>query len=93
MEAAGDHGFEQRIFVGVVVVESGAIDSGGFGDVLHGDLVKALALHEGTQGALKELPRAPDSWIAYFTVGDGHGVSCLEPSKEKKNPGTTYVVK
>jgi hypothetical protein len=69
-----------------VIVESGAIDSGGLGNVLHGDLVEALVLHEGTQGALKELPRSSYSWIAYFAVGNGHGSPLLEDSKEKKNP-------
>ena len=95
VEATGNHGFQQRIFVGVVIVESGAIDSGGLGDVLHSDLVEALILHEVTQSTLKELPRSSDSWISYFAVGDGHGSLSLEDSKEnkeKKNPKTTHVV-
>jgi hypothetical protein len=68
MEAASDHGFEQRIFVSVVIVKSGAIDGGEFRDVLHCDLIETLCLHEGTQGSLKELSRSPHSWIAYFAV-------------------------
>jgi hypothetical protein len=52
-------------------------------------------LHEVTQGALKELARSSHSWIPYFAVGDGHGSSTLEGSKEKKRKRirkTTYVV-
>lgn len=75
VETAGDHGVEQGEFVGVVVVEGGAIDGGKVGDVLYGDFVEALILHEGLQGALKKLPGATDAWIANFTVGDRHGSS------------------
>jgi hypothetical protein len=95
MEATGDHGFEQRIFVSVVIVESGAIDSGGLGDVLHGDLVEALALHEGTQGTLKELSGSPHSWIAYFAVGDWHGslyIRGYQREKESEKQRTSSTI-
>jgi hypothetical protein len=100
MEATGDHSFQQRIFVSVVIIKGGAIDGGGFGNVLHGDFVEALALHEGTQGPLKELPCAPHSWIAYFAVGDGHGslyIRGYQREKESENNArrllyTTQVV-
>jgi hypothetical protein len=68
VEIACDGGFEEGVLVGVVVVEGGSIDGGGFGDVLDGDIVEALCLHEGSEGLLQELAGAPDPWIAYFTV-------------------------
>jgi len=42
VEAAGDHGFEEGVFVGVMVVEGGAIDGGRVGDVLYGNLFDVL---------------------------------------------------
>jgi len=75
VKAACDHGVEKGEFVGVMVVEGGAIDGGQVRDVLYGDLVEALTLHEGLQGTLKKLPGAPDAGIAYFTVGNRHDSS------------------
>ena len=72
VESARNHGIQKRELVCVVVVKRGAIDSGQVGDVLYRDVVEALILHERLQGALKELPRSPDSWITYFTVGNRH---------------------
>ncbi len=68
VEAAGDHGFEESELVGVVVVEGGAVDGGGVGDVLDGDLVDVLCLHEVTQRSLEELAGAADAWVANFAV-------------------------
>jgi len=73
VEASANHGGEEAELVGVVVVEGGAIEGGGFGDVLDGDLFEAFRLHEVAQGSLQELAGAADAGIADFTVGDGHG--------------------
>jgi hypothetical protein len=51
-----------------VVVEGGAVDGGGFGDVLDGDLVEGFCLHEARESLLEELAGAPDAWITYFAV-------------------------
>ena len=75
VETAGDHGVQKGEFVGVMVVERGAIDGGHVRDVLYGDLLEALSLHEVPQGTLKKLPGAPDAWIANFTVGGRHDSS------------------
>ena len=68
VEAAGDGGVEERVLVGVVVVEGGAVDGGGFGDVVDGDLVESLCLHEAGESFVEELASAADPRIAYFTV-------------------------
>jgi hypothetical protein len=87
MESAGNHSLEKRIFVRVVVIKRGAIDSCSFGDILDGDFIEIIALHEFTQRTLKKLARSPHSWIAHFAVGNRHGsLLSLEGNKEKKNP-------
>ena len=68
VEAAGDGGVEESVFVGVVVVEGGAVDGGCFGDVLDGNFVEGLCLHKAGESFLEELASAPDARIAYCTV-------------------------
>jgi hypothetical protein len=51
-----------------VVVEGGAVDGGGVGDVLNGDLVQVFCLHEVAEGSLKELAGTADSGVSYFAV-------------------------
>ena len=46
VEAAGDHAFEEGELVGVVGVEGGAVDAGGVGDLLDGELVEVAGAEE-----------------------------------------------
>ena len=68
VETASDHGFVEGELVVVVVVEGGAVDGGGVGDVLDGDLIEGLCFHEVAEGSLEELAGAADSWVSYFAV-------------------------
>jgi hypothetical protein len=77
-----------------VVVERGAIDVGQSRDVVNGDLLEALLLHQVAQGSLEGLSGPSDSWVAYFAVRDRHRscpglvtFSSLEATREKKNRG------
>jgi hypothetical protein len=63
VEAAGHHALEERELVGVVGVESGAVDAGGVGDLLDGELVEVSAPEEGGEGLLEELAGAADAGV------------------------------
>lgn len=63
VEAAGHHAFEQGEFVRVVGVKGGAVDSGGFGDFLDGELPEVSGVEEGGEGLLQELAGAADSRV------------------------------
>ncbi len=54
---------EQRVFVGVVLVETAAIHAGAFGDVGDRDLVEAAFAREFEQGRLQALARAGDARV------------------------------
>src|ERR1700761_7330384 len=68
MKAACYQGFKKGKLVRVVVIEGRPVHGRSFRDVLHGNLVEALCLHEGSQGPLEELSSAAHPRIANFTV-------------------------
>jgi hypothetical protein len=77
-----------------VVVERGAIDIGQGRDVVDGDLLEALLLHEVAESSLEGLTGPSDSRVFYFAVRDRHRscpglvtFSSLEATREKKNRG------
>ncbi len=63
MEAAGNHALEERELVGVVGVEGGAVDAGGVGDLLDGELVEVAGAEESGQGLLEVLAGAADARV------------------------------
>ena len=66
MEAAGNHALEERELVGVVGVEGGAVDAGGVGDLLDGELVEVAGAEESGQGLLEVLAGAADARVLGF---------------------------
>jgi hypothetical protein len=66
VEAAGYHAFEEREFVGVVGVEGGAVEAGGVGDLLDGELVEVAGVEEVGEGLLEELAGAADARVLGF---------------------------
>ena len=72
VEAAGDHAFEESELVGVVGVEGGAVDAGGVGDLLDGQLVEVAGAEKGGESLLEELAGAADARVLGFQ-GQGSG--------------------
>ena len=70
VESAGSERVEQGELVGVVVVEGGAVDGGGFCDLLDGDFFKFPGPQERLQSLLEKLTGAADARVADFAVGD-----------------------
>ncbi len=69
VEALGDEALEEGELVGVVGVEGGAVDGGGVGDVLHGDLLKLVCFEEFIEGLLEEFAGAADAGVEGLTGG------------------------
>jgi len=63
VELAGDDALEEGELVGVVSVEGGAVDGGGFGDVLHGNLFEFLGSEEVNEALLEKLAGAADARV------------------------------
>ncbi len=63
VETTSDGTLEQGEFIGVVIVEGGAVNGGGLGDVLHRDGVELLYLHQLDEGLLEELAGAQDAGV------------------------------
>ena len=71
MEAAGDHALQEGELVGVVGVEGGAVDAGGVGDLLDGELVEVAGAEELGEGLLQELAGAADAGVLGFLGSSG----------------------
>lgn len=71
VEAGGDHALEEGELVGVVGVEGGAVDAGGIGDLLDGELVELAGLEELGESLLEELAGAADARVGGFAEGRG----------------------
>jgi hypothetical protein len=69
VEAGGDEALEEGELVGVVGVEGGAVDGGGVGDVLDGDLFELFCFEELIEGLLEELAGAADARVEGLTGG------------------------
>ena len=75
VEAAGDHALEEGEFVGVVGVKGGAVEAGGIGDLLDGELVELAGSEELGEGLLEELAGAADARVLGFRrQGRGFGL-------------------
>lgn len=66
VEAGADGALKEREFVGVVVVEGGAVYGGFFGYVLHGNGVELLLFHEFDESLLEKLAGSQDAGIHRF---------------------------
>jgi hypothetical protein len=65
------HGFQQGKFIGEMIVKSGPVKRGTFGNVLHRDKVEGLFREQALKGLKKHLPGASDARIDLHWL-DGH---------------------
>ena len=63
VKAGGDGALEESEFIGVVGVEGGAVETGGVGDVLDGELVEVASIEEVAKGLLEEFASAADAGV------------------------------
>ena len=68
MEVARNHCLQQSELIRVVVVEGRPVEGRRLGNILHRDLVEALAPQQVTQSPLEQLAGAVNARIANFTV-------------------------
>lgn len=60
---------EEIVFVAVVGIESGAADFGAIEDMLDGDGLERLFVHEGDQGVAKIIPRSANAAVDFLFDG------------------------
>ncbi len=66
MEAGGDHALEESELVGVVGVEGGAVEAGGGGDLLDGELFERSGGEEIGEGLREKRAGAADAGVLGF---------------------------
>lgn len=71
---------EEIVFVAVVGIEGGTADFGAIQDVLDGDRVERLLVHESDEGVAKVIARGANATVDLpFDTGEGDFFLCLGP--------------